>query len=236
MVHLEKITEKNFYKVINMKLAQGQEKFVASNIMSLAQAYLYYDFARPFVIMNDDKEIGFIMLDWDEEERTVGIWRFMIDKDYQKKGFGKEAMKAMIKYIKDTDKFDLIHLSYVPTNSVVRNLYYSLGFRETGEVDGDEIVMIYPTTDNPKVGIKKAEENDLEEIMEFLESELLNVETYREKLKNNKVYKITIMGNLIGLFDGINLYISPDNVKYYNEAIKKIKEKRIEFNENNSDI
>lgn len=124
----------------------------------------------------------------------------------------------------------------MPTNYVVRNLYYSLGFRETGEVDGDEIVMIYPTTDNPKVGIKKAEENDLEEIMEFLESELLNVETYREKLKNNKVYKITIMGNLIGLFDGINLYISPDNIKYYNEAIKKIKEKRIEFNENNSDI
>jgi len=38
MIHLEKISEKTFKQVIQMKLAPGQEKHVETNLYSLAQA------------------------------------------------------------------------------------------------------------------------------------------------------------------------------------------------------
>ena len=39
----EKISEDNFDKVVSMKVLSSQEHFVASNLMSLAQAYIYYE-------------------------------------------------------------------------------------------------------------------------------------------------------------------------------------------------
>jgi hypothetical protein len=38
MIHLEKISEKTFKQVIQMKLAPGQGKHVETNLYSLAQA------------------------------------------------------------------------------------------------------------------------------------------------------------------------------------------------------
>ena len=33
-------------------------------------------------------------------------------------------------------------LSYEPENAVARELYHSFGFRETGEMDGEEVVAV----------------------------------------------------------------------------------------------
>lgn len=32
------------------------------------------------------------------------LWRFMIDKNYQKKGFGKQAMSLVIDYVKNASR------------------------------------------------------------------------------------------------------------------------------------
>ena len=93
MIKLEKVTEKTFKKILSLKVTKEQEAYVSSNLVSLAQAWLYYEHARPLAILLDEEPIGFMMLDWDEEERTVGIWRMMIDAQYQGKGYGKKACK-----------------------------------------------------------------------------------------------------------------------------------------------
>ncbi len=141
MIELRKVDEDNFRKIVNMKLTQGGQEFVASNVYSLAQAWVFYEEARPLAIYKDEEVIGFMMLSYDEKEREAGIWRFMIAEEHQGKGYGKEAMLKAIEMIKNENKFDSIGLDYVQGNVVAKHLYENLGFKETGEVEDGEIIM-----------------------------------------------------------------------------------------------
>ena len=106
-----------------------------------------------------------------EEERTAGIWRFMIGLEEQKKGYGRAALIQLLKMIRETGKFDLVYLDYAEGNTVARELYYSCGFRETGEVDDDEVIMELPLTDQPKVGMVTADEDDMDDFLELIQEE-----------------------------------------------------------------
>ena len=141
MVSLKEINEHNFKTVVGMKLNEEQSKYVASNVYSLAQAWLYPDEAKPYAIYNDEEIIGFMMLDWDEKKRECGIWRFMIASNRQGMGYGRKALTYALNLIKDTGKFDYVFLDYVPGNEAGKHLYESMGFKETGEIEDDEIVM-----------------------------------------------------------------------------------------------
>ena len=68
----------------------------------------------------------------------------MIDKRYQGRGYGKEALKLAIDFIRTwpCGKAEYCWISYEPENEVAKKLYASLGFEETGEMCGDEIVAV----------------------------------------------------------------------------------------------
>lgn len=141
MVSLKIVDENNFRTIVGMKLNEEQSKYVASNMYSLAQAWLYHEVAKPYAIYNDEEVIGFMMLDWDEKKRECSIWRFMITTDQQGKGYGRKALEYALNIIKEAEKFDYVFLDYVPDNVVGKHLYESMGFKETGEIDEGEIVM-----------------------------------------------------------------------------------------------
>ena len=143
MINLREIIEDIFDDCINLEVTDKQNNYVASNLYSLAQAWLHDETARPFCIYKDDIMIGFVMLEYDEPEKECGIWRLMIDKKYQGKGYGKEAMRVILDYIKSNPIFEVIHLSTMPHNESAVKLVNSFGFSETGEIDEDgEITMI----------------------------------------------------------------------------------------------
>ncbi len=141
MITLKKVDRDNYRKVLDIKMNEEQNKFVAPNVVSLAQAWVFYNEARPFAIYNDDEVIGFIMLRCFEEERDAGIWRFMIAEEHQGKGYGRKAMECIIHMITKEGKFDTLGLDFVENNFVAKHLYESLGFKETGEVEDGSIVM-----------------------------------------------------------------------------------------------
>ncbi len=141
MISLKKIDKDNYRQVLAIKMNEVQSEYVASNVYSLAQAYVYYEGARPYAIYNDEEVIGFIMLDWDEEEREAGICRFMIAEEHQNKGYGRKALECALNIIIEANKFDYVYLSYVPGNEAGEHLYESMGFKATGEIDDGEIVM-----------------------------------------------------------------------------------------------
>ena len=232
MVYLEKVSEKTFRTVIKTKVSPEQENYVASNMFSLAQAWLYYENARPYAIMDDGKVVGFTMLDWDEEERTVGIWRFMIGIEDQNKGYGRAAMKVLLKMITDADKFDVVILDYAEGNTVARELYYSFGFRETGEVDDDEVIMELPLTDTPKVGMLTADEDDMDDFLELVQEEqeqgtiisasIAVKEQLEEAIKKEQVKRLTLMGKTIGLYLNGELLLGKNYMNYLDEVKIKI--------------
>ena len=156
MIHLEKLTYDNFYDVFELKVKKTQYPFVASNLFSVAEAYVTLANGGkvfPFAIYNGKKLVGFIQLGYGEnadqdgvsvEKDNYEIWRFMIDKRFQGRGYGKEALRQALDFIKTwpCGKAEYCWISYEPENEIAKNLYASFGFKETGEMCGDEIVAV----------------------------------------------------------------------------------------------
>ncbi|MBQ7671371.1 MAG: GNAT family N-acetyltransferase [Clostridia bacterium] len=162
MIRLEKIDAKNVWDVLDLKVRRDQKSFVASNECSIIQAYVAEGTgctAFPFAIYDGKKAVGFLMIGYNEAvlydfydecdapevlKNNYSIWRLMIDKRYQNRGYGREAIKLALEFIKTwpCGKAEYCSLSYEPENEVAAKLYHSLGFRENGEMDGDEIVAV----------------------------------------------------------------------------------------------
>ncbi|GAA0077752.1 GNAT family N-acetyltransferase [Clostridium sp. CTA-5] len=146
MIELRKITEDNFDECIKLEPKEEQKGYVASNICSLAQAYVALsnnECVMTYSIYENDIMVGFIMLSYDEgDEKAYWICRLMIDKQYQGNGYGKKAMTKAIEVIRTfpCGKASVVYLSYEPENVVAKTLYASMGFMETGKVEDCELV------------------------------------------------------------------------------------------------
>ncbi|MEZ7734524.1 GNAT family N-acetyltransferase [Gemella sp. 27098_8_149] len=157
MLELKKINRKNVADILKLEVFDNQKSFVATNNSSIIEAYIAItenNHVFTFGIYNDDKPVGFLMIGFDvnsDDESApkiakgnYNIWRLMIDKKFQGKGFGKKAMELALEFINTfpcgTAKY--CWLSYESENDRARQLYKSVGFVETDEKDGDEIVGI----------------------------------------------------------------------------------------------
>ena len=76
----------------------------------------------------------------EDEDDRYWLWRLMIDQNEQNKGYGQAALAEIIRYFKDKGA-DRILLSTEPENECGLHLYHKAGFAETGEMNGDEIVL-----------------------------------------------------------------------------------------------
>ena len=141
MINLRKITEENFIDAFNLKLGDGQEKYVSNPIRSLAQAYVYREQCQPFGIYDEDKMVGYIMVIYDYDIPEYNIWHMMIDYSNQGKGYGRVALEQIIAYIKEKPFGDSnkITLTCNKDNKGALKLYHNVGFTETGAEDEDEI-------------------------------------------------------------------------------------------------
>ena len=159
MIHLEKVTYKNALDVCELSIFESQYSFVASNEESLVEAYLAVtsesSYAYPFAIYDDDALVGFLMLGYNEYvlenpdtpaylRNNYSLWRLMIDKRFQKKGYGREAVRLALEFIRTWPhgEAEACVTSYNPENGIAKKLYASFGFVENGEMDDDEIVAV----------------------------------------------------------------------------------------------
>lgn len=149
-IRLVDVGTDNFRELIKLTVTEEQKNFVASNVYSLAEAYANVaegKYAKPFGIYAGDTPVGFLMIGYigedeepdDDDEEFLDfipgsylIWRLMIDKDQQHKGYGKEAMRLALEFIRTFPRGEAKYcwLSYEPENEVARKLYVSCGFKE----------------------------------------------------------------------------------------------------------
>ena len=155
MLHLEKVNGKNVWDILKLKVEEEQRSFVAANDISIIEAYIAVTangHAFPFGIYDDEIPVGFLMIgydvddDWDDAPEiakgSYNLWRLMIDSSFQNKGYGKEAVRLALEFIRTfpCGRAEFCWLSYKPENTIARRLYHSFGFAETGEMDGDELI------------------------------------------------------------------------------------------------
>lgn len=141
MLELKEITEDNYEYVLKLKVAENQENFVSTVVHSLAQAWVYRNTAYPFAIYADDTVVGFIMLGYYELKNQYTLWKFMIHKQYQNRGYGKKALNLAINWLVNNFYVKEVYTGVAYKNEIAENLYYSLGFRKTGQFDESQIEM-----------------------------------------------------------------------------------------------
>ena len=139
-VTLREITEDTLRSILQLEVAEDQITFVAPNAVSIAQAH-FSEYAWFRAIYADDTPVGFVMLYIDQDTPEYWIWRLMVDKNYQGKGYGQRAMSQVIDTVRRLPDAKELLVSYVPGEGNPSTFYQKLGFVETGEWEDDEKVM-----------------------------------------------------------------------------------------------
>ncbi|SMF79531.1 diamine N-acetyltransferase [Paenibacillus uliginis N3/975] len=132
MISLRKIDRSNWEECIHLRVREEQERFMASNLYSIAEVQFLPGFMTRAIIL-DDKVIGFLMYGIDPDDQNYWIYRFMIDDQFQGKGYGRAAMNLLIQQIEAADnRTEVIMIGYNSDNEGARRLYKSVGFEEIG--------------------------------------------------------------------------------------------------------
>jgi len=139
-VMLREITGETLGAILKLDVSDEQKSFVAANAVSIAQAH-FSEYAWFRAIYADDVPVGFVMLYLDQDKPLYGVWRFMVDQEHQRKGYGSEAMRQVIEYVKSLPKARELVVSYGPGEGDPSPFYERLGFVDTGEWIGKEKVM-----------------------------------------------------------------------------------------------
>nr|MDJ0571728.1 GNAT family N-acetyltransferase [Pleurocapsa sp. MO_192.B19] len=139
-VTLREITADSVRTICQLSVRDEQQKFVASNAMSIAQAY-FSKYAWFRAIYADTTPIGFVMLEDKPEKAEYYLWRFMIDARYQGMGFGYRALLLLIDRVKTRPNATELLTSVVQGEGSPQGFYEKLGFKLTGEYEEEEAIM-----------------------------------------------------------------------------------------------
>ena len=128
-IELKQIDRTNYNECIELSLNEKQKNFVAPNVFSLVQA-AYEPNLFPLGVYRDNKMVGFILYDFDDELDGWSMSRFMIDRKYQNQGTGKIALQKFLEFF--TFKYGHIQLytSAEVDNQIAIALYEKLGFQK----------------------------------------------------------------------------------------------------------
>jgi len=144
-VEIKAITKENIRDCVRLEVSEDQKEFVARNIATIAWAYVDETFT-PYAICHQGNVVGVAAVEYipgNDLEDKHWIPRFMIGEQFQGKGFGMLAMKALIDMISKHDDCERIRLSVVPENKGAIDFYKKVGFLMTDEKIEDELVMEY---------------------------------------------------------------------------------------------
>jgi diamine N-acetyltransferase len=140
-VSLREVTKETVRAITALKVGPGQDRFVAPNAVSIAQAYFSRDVAWFRAIYVGDEPAGFVMLDDDVAKQSYYLWRYMIDQRFQGRGVGRRALELVIDYVRTRPGATALLTSVVPGDGNPGPFYERMGFAYTGEEEDGELVM-----------------------------------------------------------------------------------------------
>lgn len=141
---LTEITEDNWIEVLHLTTNEDGiptliEKYVASVAASMVQAQFQEGWITK-AIEHEDQLVGFTMYRFDEEHQAYVLCRLMIDRKYQGKGLGTQALTLILDEMRNTKGNIEVFLSTEPDNAVAKHVYEKIGFVPQNEKWDDEDV------------------------------------------------------------------------------------------------
>ena len=121
----------NWEEAAHLKLREDQVDFIASNLASIAESRFHPEL-QPCAIYAGSTMVGFAMYARSGHDGQYWIYRFMIDKRFQRQGYGLRAMQALTERIAELENVPEINIAYDDHNEAARQLYKRVGFVEGG--------------------------------------------------------------------------------------------------------
>lgn len=138
-VSLHPVDQTNWRGIANLKVFETQRDFVAEPCHYLALCAYGKDW-QPLAISLDEQVVGFMMWTTDPADGSCWLGGILVDKGMQRHGYGRQAVLAAIGMLRRQYGYHEFALSYQPANLAARSLYQDLGFLETNEWEGAEVI------------------------------------------------------------------------------------------------
>lgn len=138
VISLREINDSNWRECIALSVKEDQKRFVGTNENGLALAYAHREM-QPRGIYANEVMAGFIMYAKDPDDGLYYINRFMIDESYQGMGYGRRALELLAEQLR-TEGVTSVDILHKPDNEQALRLYRSLGFEQTDERVGDDVI------------------------------------------------------------------------------------------------
>ena len=139
MLEFRSIDSNNFRDVLALSIEESQMHFVATNAYSLAQAKAQPE-CVPMALYDGETLVGFLMYGMDVDDREYWLYRLMIDRRFQSRGYGRKALCQLLTRLQGDPAHRELYLSCNPENAWGRILYESMGFRPDGRTIHGEMV------------------------------------------------------------------------------------------------
>ncbi|WP_170561262.1 GNAT family N-acetyltransferase [Ruegeria atlantica] len=151
MVEFILLSQKTLRPLAALTVRDDQAGFVATNLMTMAQS-IFESGSDIYGIWNGDEPVGLLAtidmahpdadLDDGDDPDGVYIWRLMVDKSQQGRGYGKAALEFAKSVALKKGRANLV-ISVVDEPGSALPLYQAFGFVPTGRlVDGEvELIM-----------------------------------------------------------------------------------------------
>jgi len=137
-VKLRPVNRDNWRDIAKLGVTELQREFVAEPCYYLALCCYGQDW-KPLAVYLGNSTIGFLMWAIDPDDGSCWLGGILIDQNYQRQGYGQQAIETAIKLLTEEYGYQHFALSYSPQNAA-KCLYHKIGFVETDEWEGDEIV------------------------------------------------------------------------------------------------
>ncbi len=145
------VTDEDRAAVLRLERAPGQERFLGSMASHFEDAADDPDGKpRMWAVVAGGEVVGFVMIsdgvEVFDEDRVYPffLWRLLIDRRHQGRGYGSAAIEAVVDYLRDRPGADVLHTSTGPGDGSPVPFYEKNGFVRTGEIRWDEIILARP--------------------------------------------------------------------------------------------
>lgn len=139
MIKLVDINEDNWLDVMRLEINADQQAYLASPVGILARGYVYRGCnARVIGIAKDNQIIGVALVrDFTDEPVGYDLQQFMIDRRFQNKGYGTEALKLILASLKQDGRYSDVEICVNKADASALRVYEKAGFADSGYIDAD---------------------------------------------------------------------------------------------------
>ncbi len=145
IVTLESISNNNIHAVMDLQVSGEQKNFYPrSNAYSIAEGTFPQDDDPVWMraICRDGVLVGFMMTSEVPLRGEYFLWRLMIDRRSQGKGYGARAMELLIQRVIGSGNANVLLLSHMEGNLQAARFFAGFGFTYTGgRLGADELEM-----------------------------------------------------------------------------------------------